>query len=71
MNRYYVEDHCIACDACILEAPQFFSMNEQKECAYVTGQPLDDQEEKLCSNAKDICPVEAIVLLPLNIENFF
>lgn len=59
---FYVDDQCIACDACVMEAPQFFEMNEMEGHAFVKKQPSpgNEQELKDCLNALDACPVEAI-----------
>ena len=61
-GKYYVDDQCIACDACVVEAPGFFEMNDDDGHAYVVKQPnpekKDDQE--MCENALACCPVGAI-----------
>lgn len=61
-GKYYVDDQCIACDACVVEAPRFFAMEDIQGHAYVKLQPQDrdrvGQEE--CQRALEICPVRAI-----------
>lgn len=59
-GAYYVDDQCIACDACVIEAPQFFEMNDDDGHAYVIKQPQTQQEIDDCENALAGCPVEAI-----------
>ncbi len=59
-GKYFVDDQCIACDACIVEAPQFFEMNDEAGHAFVKKQPLTEAEIKDCENALAGCPVEAI-----------
>ena len=59
-GAYYVDEQCIACDACTLEAPRFFLMNDTDGHAYVSLQPKTDQEIEECENALAACPVEAI-----------
>ena len=59
-GKYYVDDQCIACDACCVEAPGFFEMNDDEGHAYVKVQPKNDQELEDCENALAACPVEAI-----------
>jgi ferredoxin len=59
-GKYYVDDQCIACDACVVEAPKFFAMNDQEGHAYVKLQPLSEADLKDCENALAGCPVEAI-----------
>lgn len=59
-GKFYVDDQCIACDACVLEAPRFFSMNDQDGHAFVKAQPKSVAEIEECLEALDACPVEAI-----------
>lgn len=59
-GKYYVDDQCIACDACVVEAPKFFCMNDDEGHAYVKLQPTTPEEIKECENALAACPVEAI-----------
>ncbi len=59
-GKFYVDDQCIACDACVVEAPKFFIMNDNDGHAYVTKQPTTQEEIKECENALAACPVEAI-----------
>ncbi len=59
-GSYYVDDQCIACDACVVEAPKFFAMNDEKGHAFVFKQPITDIELKDCEAALASCPVEAI-----------
>jgi ferredoxin len=59
-GNFYVDDQCIACDACVLEAPSFFAMNDDLGHAYVKLQPENEKEIQECLNALNGCPVEAI-----------
>lgn len=59
-KKYTVDENCIACDACVVEAPNFFSMNEEEGHAFVSKQPETDQQIELCEMALESCPVEAI-----------
>jgi ferredoxin len=59
-GRFYVDDQCIACDACVMEADDFFEMNDDEGHAFVKKQPTTDAEIEECQNALDGCPVEAI-----------
>lgn len=59
-GKYYVDDQCIACDACVAEAPDFFEMNDDEGYAFVKKQPSNDEETEQCENALGACPVEAI-----------
>ena len=59
-GKYYVDDQCIACDACCIEAPKFFVMDDTEGHAYVMLQPQTPQEVQDAENALAACPVEAI-----------
>ena len=57
---YYVDEECIACDACVLIAEKHFTINEDEALAYIRQQPQTDEERALCEEALEACPVEAI-----------
>ena len=59
-GKFYVDDQCIACDACVVEAPNFFAMNDDDGHAYVTNQPDSPEAQEDCDNALACCPVGAI-----------
>lgn len=59
-GKYYVDDQCIACDACCVEAPKFFAMNDNDGHAFVKLQPITPAEMEEAENALAACPVEAI-----------
>ncbi|AHI04916.1 putative ferredoxin [Bdellovibrio bacteriovorus W] len=59
-GKMYVDQSCIACDACILTAPNNFAMHDEDGHAFVVKQPSTPEEEELCQEAMDGCPVEAI-----------
>lgn len=59
-GKFYVDDQCIACDACVMEAPGFFAMNDDDGHAYVKLQPKTQLELDECRSAMEACPVEAI-----------
>ncbi len=59
-GEYYVDEQCIACDACVVEAPKFFQMNDEEGHAFVKLQPQTEEEKQDCENALACCPVEAI-----------
>ena len=59
-GRFYVDRECIACDACVLAAPDHFKMHDEDGHAFVSAQPADQDEESLCREAMESCPVEAI-----------
>lgn len=57
---YYVNEECIACDACLLAAPKHFEMNEEEGYAFVKKQPETSEEKADCKEALEACPVQAI-----------
>ena len=57
---FFVDSQCIACDACVEEAPKYFAMNDIDGHAYVFHQPHSSSEVELCDSALDLCPVDAI-----------
>lgn len=59
-GRFYVDETCIACDACVTAAPDNFTMNEDDGHAYLKRQPLTPEEDEQCREAMESCPVEAI-----------
>ncbi len=59
-GKFYVDRECIACDACILAAPDHFGMNEDDGHAFVKKQPAVPVEEEVCRDAMEACPVTAI-----------
>lgn len=59
-GSYFVDEQCIGCNACVVEAPDFFEMDDDTCCAYVKVQPTNSDQEKICDSAIAVCPVEAI-----------
>lgn len=59
-GKYYVDDSCIDCDVCRQTAPDNFVQNEEGGYSYVAKQPDSEDEEDLCREAMEACPVEAI-----------
>lgn len=59
-GKFYVDNRCIDCDLCRMTAPANFIRNPEAGFSYVSKQPLNPEEEKLCQQAKEECPVEAI-----------
>ena len=57
---YYVDTECIACDACVITAPEHFCLTEDEISAYVKKQPETEEEKAFCQEALESCPVEAI-----------
>ena len=59
-GRYYVDTQCIDCDLCRETAPANFKRNDEQGFSHVFKQPETEDEEILCKDAMDNCPVEAI-----------
>ena len=57
---FYVDDQCIDCDLCRETAPASFKRNDDGGHTYVYKQPETPEEEALCKEAMEGCPVEAI-----------
>ena len=60
LGRFYVDDQCIDCDLCRETAPANFTRNEDGGYSYVYKQPVTPEEETVCKEAMEGCPVEAI-----------
>src|SRR5205823_14623103 len=59
-GKFYVDDQCIDCDLCRETAPANFKRNDDGGHSYVYKQPEAPEEEGLCKEAMEGCPVEAI-----------
>jgi len=59
-GKWYVDSQCIDCDLCRTTAPNNFKQNPDEGYSFVYAQPTNDEEAKLCQEAMDECPVEAI-----------
>ncbi len=59
-GKFFVDKECIACDACVLAAPDHFKMHEEDGHAFVNKQPGTEEETARCKEAMEACPVEAI-----------
>jgi ferredoxin len=59
-GKFYVDDQCIDCDLCRETAPANFKRNDDGGHSFVYKQPESPEEENLCKEAMEGCPVEAI-----------
>lgn len=59
-GKWYVDAQCIDCDLCRTTAPDNFKQNPDEGYSYVYKQPENEDEAKLCQEALEECPVEAI-----------
>lgn len=59
-GRYYVDRQCIDCDVCRDIARDNFTRENRKAHSFVYNQPETAEQEALCKEAMEACPVEAI-----------
>lgn len=59
-GTFYVDHECIDCDLCRETAPMCFTRHDENGYSFVMKQPEDEKEARLCQEALDGCPVEAI-----------
>ena len=59
-GKYYVDNQCIDCDLCRETAPDNFTRSDDGGYSYVHKQPITPEQEALCKEAMEGCPVEAI-----------
>jgi ferredoxin len=59
-GRYYVDEQCIGCGICSEIAPQNFKSNHRDGYDYVYKQPCSREERRMCAEAVNVCPVNAI-----------
>ena len=59
-GKFYVDEQCIDCDLCRETAPANFKRNDDGGHSYVYKQPESPEEDRLCKEAMEGCPVEAI-----------
>jgi ferredoxin len=59
-GKFFADQACIACDACVTTAPDYFAMDENEGHAFVKKQPATPEAEDQCREAMEGCPVEAI-----------
>ena len=59
-GKYQVDDRCIGCGICSEIAPLNFRSDHEQGVDYVYRQPGNDIEDRLCAEAMEICPVNAI-----------
>jgi len=59
-GQFYVDEQCIDCDLCRETAPDNFMRSDDGGYSYVFKQVTSPEEEALCVEAMEGCPVEAI-----------
>ena len=58
-GKYYCDTECIDCNLCRETAPDNF-VDHEDGYSFVYKQPENDEEEALCVEAMEGCPVDAI-----------
>jgi ferredoxin len=59
-GKWYVDKACIICSLCSELAPNNFKEAGSADHDIVYKQPVGEEEEKQCEEARQQCPVEAI-----------
>lgn len=59
-GRFFVDNNCIDCDLCRETAPNNFTRQDDGGYSFVYKQPTTPEDEELCKQAMEGCPVEAI-----------
>lgn len=59
-GSWYVDSQCIDCDLCRTTAPANYKQNPDEGYSFIYKQPENEEEIKLCQQALEECPVEAI-----------
>ena len=59
-GRFYVDRYCVDCEVCRDIAPDNFKRIAAKRYVIAYKQPGNTEQERLCREAMDCCPVEAI-----------
>jgi ferredoxin len=59
-GKYYVDEECITCGACIDAAPNNFRESEDGDHDFVYKQPENDEEIQQVEDAIADCPVDCI-----------
>ena len=59
-GKYYVDESCTNCASCREIAPDHFVFNEDTKQSFLALQPRTPEEDELCEEAMENCPIEAI-----------
>ncbi|MDR3117057.1 MAG: ferredoxin [Puniceicoccales bacterium] len=59
-GKFFVDGQCIDCDLCREIAPRHFKREMSGGYSYVALQPSGEEEQNLCQEALESCPVGAI-----------
>lgn len=61
MKAHVDKDACIGCESCVNECPEIFFMDDEG-LAEAKDTELEGELLEKASEAKDVCPVEAITI---------
>jgi ferredoxin len=59
-GRFFVDSRCVDCEVCRDIAPDNFKRIAARRYLVVLKQPVNPEQESLCREALECCPVEAI-----------
>ena len=59
-GKWYVDETCVPCHACMDEAPMLLKYADDEEHVYFHRQPANQEEEETAAMAMQACPTEAI-----------
>lgn len=59
-GKFYVDEDCIVCGACVDAAPNNFKESADGDHDYVYKQPENETELQQCRDAMAECPVDCI-----------
>ncbi|MGE0887538.1 MAG: ferredoxin [Blastocatellales bacterium] len=59
-GAFYVDSRCVDCEVCRDIAPDNFKRIVARRYLIVYQQPVNAEQESLCREAMECCPVEAI-----------
>jgi ferredoxin len=62
MTAYVSKDLCMGCEMCVQLCPVVFSMGDENLAEAVAG-PVPTDQEVLCRDAAESCPVDAITIV--------
>jgi ferredoxin len=59
-GKWYVDETCVPCQTCLVEAPELLKYNDDETKVYFFKQPSTPDEEDAAQRALDVCPVGSI-----------
>lgn len=59
-GSFFVDSRCVDCEVCRDIAPDNFKRIAARRYVVIYQQPINAEQERLCREAMECCPVEAI-----------